>query len=46
MPVLFALAHVCHMTPAQVDELGFPQFITLSSTADAYMEAEMKRPRF
>ena len=42
---LFALAHVCHLSPVEVGELAFPDFVVLAGTAEKWLEMEVKHPR-
>ena len=39
---MFTLAHVCHMSPADIDGAGFIDFLILLDGAKSYLEAKAK----
>lgn len=42
---MFRLAKVCHMTPVDIGETPFPEFLILDSTAEEWLNMEAKHPR-
>lgn len=40
---LFALARVCHVPPAAVDELTLADFANLTDSVDSYIQAQKAR---
>lgn len=41
---LFGLAHVCHLSPAQVDALSLGDFAVLIENTDQWAKAQQQQP--